>query len=243
MGGVPLHKDTFKNGIPYPNPFETSFVKQVEKSSRSMFHYSEEKFNIKAREYSPAIPISYTLPNQREPDVLFDNRQANIKDHRVHPSEFKSGNANWTNNLVVSNRSYAKFADLMDSHKQQMQRAGTMTPSGGKTCDDLVNNYGNVNTQQDIFFQSIHFFKNGFAPPLHNPENFYTGNFSLKIKASYKKAQDIVLTVDDYLKTQNINKPRNDSEWEHFNKHVIPQLKAELSNKFGNTTWGIFDDF
>ena len=80
-------------------------------------------------------------------------------------------------------------------------------------------------------------------PPLHSPDNFYTGYFSKKAQYSYQSAHPTVLTVSEYLKSQGIPEPKSREEWKQFFEKIVPEVKRDLDAKFGNTVWNEIDIF
>ena len=244
FGGAPLHKDTFKSSIKPPNHAEKEFTKHVEKASCSYFHFSEQRFGTQVAEFSVNKRLSYTNPYQPQPDVILDNSRSNLKDQRIHNYDFKSGNINWTNNIVVSNRSFPNYAALMGNHKTFMEEKQTLTRETEKVCDNLTLKYADVTAQQGVLFPNLHIFKNGLdMPPLYSPDNFYTGNLSIKATSSYKAAQNKVMTVDDYITDMKISKPKTDAEWHYFYETIFPQIISDLDKKFGNQFWATNDEF
>lgn len=250
LGGIPLHKNTFQNTLPPPKPNETSFVSHTEIAGCTYFHYSELIFGITVLRYSKNAPVSYTDPQQKQPDKIVDNRYGIIMDKRVHPYDDKSGMyLDRTNNIIVSNRSKEQYEDLLDNHIISMRTNTFFTSEQEKVILGLKKKYGDVNGQQGVLMPNMHLFSNHYLPPLHNPENFYTGWFSSKAKSAYFKANNIVLFVDDFLVSNNIEKPRTKQEWQQFlNGPDFLKVKAELDNRFEknplyNKNWSTCDDY
>lgn len=168
--------------------------------------------------------------SQPVPDNVFDFRNSQYQDKRVHGMDHKAyENPRELDSKIFSNISKKKYMDglddleslirsnIIDITKTQLNNIQTALTNLKYSCD-------NINEHQLIWAQNVHYFPKEFIPPMRVPNNFSTQDLRQEFKEHLEFSQERMQKISNYLYAQKV--PENDLKkaLEYLNDSFIQKL-------------------
>lgn len=188
-----------------------------------------EPYDFKNLEHKPVY-----FP-QENPDIIFNFKDSQFKDKRIHALDQKTNNPGLGKNKILSEISEVRYESTITRVQKEFLINFPPNNEIQKVLKDLKNTCNDLTAHQLVWAQNLHLFPDNFIPPLKIPQNFSYSQLTPEALREIKIAELRMKKVSDFLYAKKVPQINHGT----FSKEALDflqdsEMQRLLSQDFSN---------